>query len=281
MRGTVIAVVLAACGGSGGGGGGGGPPLTQDELVTGCVLFGSCIGGDGINDCFSDIAPGVPADAWRCMIAAGSDCTASRACLGLSFATVATCTERCDGDTSVQCDGNAEVRIACGSPFTAGPHCQLDNLGRAACGGGACTDPTRACDGTVAQSCDTDAGLLEVVDCADLSLECANGTCTSPGGGGTCVDGTPSQCSGTAIERCDGGTTSLLDCPARFVGSTCIAATATSDTYCGYDTACVPEKGTESCTGNTVTFCAAGVPGNVDCTSLGFTQCLGGRCVTL
>jgi len=50
---------------------------------------------------------------------------------------------------------------------------------------------------------------------------------------------------------------------------------------CGYDTACVPEKGAETCTGNTVNFCAAGVAGNVDCISLGFTQCLIGRCVTL
>ena len=281
MRGIVIAVLLAACGGSGSGGGGGGEPLTQDELVTGCVLFGSCIGGDGINDCFTDVAPIVPVDAWRCMIAAGSDCTASRACFGFSVATVTSCTERCDGDTTVQCDGNVELRTTCGSPFAPGPHCSLTNFGQPECNGGTCTDPSHACDGTVAQLCDTDTGTLEVADCADFALDCVNGACTAPGGGGTCVDGTPSACSGTAIQRCESGTTALFDCPSRVIGSTCIAGTATSDTYCGYDTACVPEKGTETCTGTTVNFCAAGVAGNVDCTSLGFTQCLNGRCLTL
>jgi len=282
MRGIVIAVLLGACSGGGKGGGGGGPALTQDELTQGCVLFGACIGGDGINDCFTDVAPLLSANVWRCIIAAGSDCTASRACIGFAFEVVSVCTERCDGNTVVECDGNAEFRGDCSGPLGTGSTCFIDNFGRPACGVATCTAESHTCDGTVAQECDADAGLLGEIDCADRNLECANGVCTSPGGGAACTAGTATHCSGAAVESCSNSVAALYDCPTHITGSTCVAITTPfADAYCGFGTACVPDKGTETCTGNTINFCAAGVPGSVDCTSLGFTQCLNGRCVTL
>jgi hypothetical protein len=277
MRGIVIVVLLGACGGGGKGGGGG--ALTQDELTNACVLFGSCIGGDGVNDCFTDIVPALPPSAMRCIIAAGNDCVASRACLGFTFSMVTSCTERCDGNTIVECEGSTiEFRGDCDSPLSTGPTCFIGNFGRPECGVSTCTVESRTCAGSVAQECDVDTGILGELDCGERNLECANGVCTSPGGGGACTDGTPTHCTGAAIESCSNGTTELFDCPSLISGSTCIAGI---EPFCGYGTACVPTKGAETCTGNTLNFCAAGVVGSVDCTSLGFTQCLNGQCVTL
>jgi len=286
MRGLAIGVLLAACGGSGSGGddGGGGGPLTQDELTTGCVLFAACDGGDGINDCFTDIAPILQPDVFRCIIAAGSDCVASRACIGMTLEASPTCTpgSHCEGNTVVDCGDGVQVTFECGSPFTTGPNCIVNGAGRADCGAATCTTESQACDGTHAQLCDLGANILEDVDCASVDMDCISGTCTSPGGGGACVDGTPPGCAGPAIERCNNGVTALLDCPSRIAGSNCVAITAPfADAYCGFGTACQPDKGTETCTGNTVNFCAAGVAGAVDCTTLGFTQCLNGTCLSL
>jgi hypothetical protein len=64
--------------------------------------------------------------------------------------------------------------------------------------------------------------------------------------------------------------------------ASCHPGTGTSTTsqpYCGFGNACYPEKGTETCSGNSVVFCAAGMSAMLDCTTLGFTGCVAGHCL--
>jgi hypothetical protein len=270
----ILAVLAAACSGRGGG-----PPLRKDELIKACVLYAGCIGG-GVDDCLGGTALRFAPDVWRCVIAAGSDCTASRACFGATVTTVTSCESGCDGDATVQCAGTTvEDKIECGSPFAnTGPKCFIDHLGNADCGAGVCTTSEQICDGDVAQSCNEGNGVLHRIDCDALGLTCAGGVCTSPGGGGACRDD-PTHCVGSALELCDFATFVRYDCPSRFVGADCFETAAGAQ--CGYGPACDADGRTATCNGTTVSFCAAGISGSVDCTSLGFEQCQFGRCVSL
>jgi hypothetical protein len=275
MRGIVIGVLLAACGGSGSG------PLTREEATTACVLLDSCTGGDGINDCFTDLLPQLAPAVWRCVIAAGSDCAASRECVGISFARATQCVPACEGDVVLTCGAGFARREHCDGPFSTGASCLIDNFGFPTCATGVCTTASQTCDGSLARVCDAGAGIVRETDCAVTGRQCISGVCTSLGGGGACTDG-PRHCAGTAVETCELGIAAQVDCPNVVLGSSCTPITAPFlDAYCGYDTACTPQKGTETCTGSTVNFCAAGVPAAVDCTALGFAQCIGGHCFTL
>ena len=294
-RNVIMCVALLACGSSSTGDDGtdasGTPPnpLTSDEAAKACVIFGSCM-GDGINDCYTDAAPFWTTTEARCVLGAGADCNAVRTCFGMiSVVADASCTTSnysCDGTHLVACSGGVRSTISCpdASPLLrvgSGPTCVATSTGGALCGVAACSASSATCDGSLASSCVTSKGVQMSLDCADYAQSCVAGVCTSSGGGGACSAGTLPTCDGAAIVRCGGGIEARTDCATLEVGATCHLGTGTSpDPYCGPGDACYPTKGTETCNGNSVSYCAGGVAASIDCTSLGFTRCFSGRCTS-
>ena len=288
--------ILVACGSSPSGGDDDpgddaavvGMPLTPDEAARACVYFGGCL-GDGINDCFTDAMPfWSPAEA-RCVLAAGADCTAVRACFGMTIVIDPACTTRtttCDGANLVTCSDGVRSTVSCpdASPVAqvgTGPNCVPTTTGSALCGVASCSTGSASCSGSVASSCVVDKGVQMSLDCATYGQSCVDGLCTAPGGGGACASGTLARCDGTAIVRCSGGIERRTDCSTIVAGASCQSGTATDpELYCGASAACYPTKDAETCSGNTVTFCSGGEITSLDCTALGFTRCFSGGCVT-
>ncbi|HEY5945770.1 MAG TPA: hypothetical protein VIV40_09775 [Kofleriaceae bacterium] len=282
---AMLCIAVVACGSSSSDGQGDAnvpPALTPDEAANACVLYGGCM-GDGINDCYTDAMPYWTTAEARCVLAAGSDCAAVRACFGLTIVADASCTTRtitCDGSNLVTCADGARSTVACptASPVIgvgAGSTCVPTSTG-ALCGDATCSAASATCTGSVASSCLTTKGVSMSIDCADYAQQCVGGACTAAGGGATCAAGTLPRCDGSLIVRCSGGVEVTTDC--KTIGRDAICYPGT-EPYCGFGDACYPTKGTETCNGNSVTFCAAGVTASVDCTSLGYTRCFGGRCV--
>jgi len=288
---ALISLMVAACGSSPSTGDDDGidanvpPTLTVDEVSSACVIFGSCM-GDGINDCYTDAMPYWSTTEARCLLAAGSDCGAVRACFGMTAVADPSCTTKsttCDGTNLVSCADGVRATVSCpmASPFLAvgvGPTCVTTATG-ALCGSTTCSAASATCNGTVASNCVTSKGVEMSIDCARFSQSCVNGACTAAGGGGAC-SGTTTTCDGSAIVRCSGSIEVRTDCGAIADGATCHPGLDTTmpEPYCGFGNACYPTKGSETCSGNSVVFCAAGTSATVDCTTLGFTRCVAGRC---
>ena len=280
------ATQFAACGSSDSGDDTNVPPaLTPDEATTACVLFGSCM-GDGINDCYTDAMPYWSTSEARCVLAAGADCKAVMACFGMTVVLDPSCTTKsttCDGTNLVTCADGVRATVACPDASLllaagVGSTCVATATG-ALCGDATCSAASATCNGSVASSCNTSKGVAMSIDCAEYGQSCASGVCTAAGGGGACASGTLPRCDGAAIVRCSAGVELYTDCGAIAVDATCFPGSGTAtEPYCGFGSACYPTKGLETCSGNSVTFCAAGVTATVDCTSLGFTRCLAGKC---
>jgi hypothetical protein len=261
-------------------------PITADEAGAACVIFGSCM-GDGVNDCFTDAMPFWTTAEARCVLAAAGDCTAVRSCFGFSAAADAACSATrsiyCDGDNLVMCGDGVRSSVSCPDAglvlgVGTGATCVQTATG-ALCGDASCSAPSATCDGAVAKVCNTEKGVLLSVDCAPFGQSCINGACTSSGGGGTCVTGTPASCDGAALVQCSGGVELRTDCSGIVADASCFPSPdGRSEPYCGLGNACYPLKGAETCNGNAVTFCAAGVTATIDCTTLGFTRCIAGHC---
>jgi hypothetical protein len=186
----------------------------------------------------------------------------------------------CDGTNLVICSSGVRSTISCpnASPILragTGSTCVVGTNG-ALCGDASCSAASATCDGTVASSCYVSKAVSMSMDCADYGQTCVNGGCTAPGGGAACTGTTPT-CDGAAIVRCSGGTSYRTDCGTLEVGATCHLGTGT-EPFCGTGDACYPTKGAETCSGTSVSFCAGGVTASIDCTTLGFSQCLGGKC---
>jgi len=272
---ALICVGLIGCGSS----------ISADEAASACVIFGSCM-GDGINDCYTDAMPYWTTAEARCVLAAAPDCTAVRACFGMTLVADPSCTARtitCEGNNMVTCSDGVRSTISCPDASLTlrvgtGATCVMTSTG-ALCGDASCSAATATCDGSVAKVCNTDKGVLLSVDCASYGQTCTSGACTSAGGGGTCATSTPASCDGASIVRCSGGVELRTDCSALVTGASCFPGSATNpEVYCGLGNACYPEKGAETCSGNAVGFCAGGTSSTVDCTALGFTRCISGRC---
>jgi hypothetical protein len=261
-------------------------PLTPDEAAKACVVFGSCM-GDGINDCYTDAAPYWTTSEARCVLSAGASCNAVRACFGMVAVADPSCTTSsytCDGTNLVGCGGGVRSTIACPDASLllrvgSGSTCVPTSTGGALCGDTTCSAASATCTGSVASSCVTNRGVQMSTDCSDYAQSCVSGVCTSNGGGGACTAGTLPTCDGAAIVRCSGGIEVRTDCAAREVGAMChLGPTTSPEPYCGPGDACYPTKGAETCTGTSVSYCAGGVVATADCTTLGFSQCLGGKC---
>ena len=247
--------------------------------------------GDGINDCYTDAMPHWSTTEARCVLAAAGNCTAVRACFGMTAAIDSSCSSTrfvtCDGNNLVTCGDGVRSTVSCPDASLllgvgAGATCIMTSALDALCGDAACTVDSASCDGSVAKACIASEGVAVSIDCARYGQTCTSGGCTAAGGGGACASGTLPSCSGTAITRCRGGVELRSDCAALVSGGSCFPGiTNNPDPYCGVANTCYPVKGTETCSGNAVTFCAAGTPATIECTTLGFTRCFGGKCTSL
>lgn len=272
----------------GGGDGGGQEQVTRDDAIRTCVFLGGCA-GDGTADCFDDILPLLTADHIACVLEAGTDCDAARACLGiLGVEPDPDCVPSCDGDIMVDCGDGLRASYDCRAYFELpGQTCVVGNFGPE-CGAGTCEQEGSSCDGAAVVTCDVDRGVLERGDCARFGLTCAEGA-----GGARCSDGSDTTCSGDSescdgdsLVRCSEGYEVALDCGVTVDGRSCYQ-TAETGTFCGFGDACEPltAKGEETCDGTVITFCAGGAIESIDCADLGFTGCReslgGGACSNL
>ena len=288
----MLSVVLAACGSSATEPGDGAvdatqaPALSADEAAKACAVYGSCM-GDGINDCYTDAMPYWAISEARCALAATGDCAAVRACFGMMVVADASCTTRvtsCDGTNLVTCGSGVRSTVACPKASLvlgvgSGPTCVPASNGSALCGTQACSAASASCAGSVATSCNLTKGVEHSLDCAVRGQSCLNGACTASGGGAACTAGTLPRCEGALIVHCSSGTELTTDCGTIAAAATCHVGTATTELepYCG-GAACYPTKGSETCNGNAVAFCAGGTTASIDCTTLGFSSCVGGKC---
>lgn len=122
-----------------------------------------------------------------------------------------------------------------------------------------CTTRVTSCDGANLVICGS--GVRSTIACpkASLLLGAGSGPTCVPASNGSALCGT--QACSTASATCHVGT-----------------ASSELEPYCGGGAACYPTKGSETCTGNAVAFCAAGTTATIDCTTLGFSSCVGGKC---
>jgi hypothetical protein len=276
-----LAAVVAACGGTDGGNGGdaadgatagadASPAATIDDLVTACVVLGSCE-GQGPVECMDDYLPRLRESEIHCLAAAAGDCTAAFACIGLETIDGG-CTPGCDGDRAVSCGAVGFATHCPSALFSTGPTC-TDAAGSPACGGtAACEGTEAACEGTFLLECQ--GGVLRGGDCARYGL-----TCVAAGGFARCTDGTTTPCDGQNYPRCDGDVVVRCEsnlevrhrCAHDVVG--CHVLADDPDGYCGLGSDCDPLVDDGSCDGDALTFCAAGIRRTVDCAALGFAGC--------
>jgi hypothetical protein len=134
--------------------------------------------------------------------------------------------------------------------------------------------PTVTCNGTVATLA-ARSGTFQR-DCSHAFAKCDP---QSPTG---CTDRPLIKCPPTAIDRCDGdvqlgcrmiGYVSFRNC--ALYGGRCEPTGLNGNATCEYAKTCTA---TPTCSGSMIKVCAAGETVDVDCKSLGFAGCFGGKC---
>lgn len=297
----VAALVVAGCGSSSGADpdagaqgdgslidGGAEEQASREDAVRACLFLGGCA-GDGVADCFTDLLPALSPTTIACVLDAGTDCAAVRACLGfLGVEVDPECTPSCDGDILVSCGDGARSTLDCNAYFEMpGTTCLIGNFGPE-CGAGTCDQEESMCDGDAVLLCDVDRGVYERGDCGHLGL-----SCVEDGGAARCSDGRdvacsgePDRCDGDSLVRCSSEQEVAIDC-GFLVDSRSCYQTETAGAFCGFGDTCDPQnaKGEETCDGTVITFCAGGAVESIDCAELGFTGCTesigGGHCTVL
>jgi hypothetical protein len=285
MRHVLIALAIAGCGGHSGAkpDAAANHPLTREDLARACVNGYACIAppvdAATLPSCLRHLDDGgvvismYRTEQIRCLVAAGSDCTRARACLGYSYGACSPDGFHCDGDRSVECIQGKGFSLDCHGGLWYPSDAMCVPASPSACGIGVCAagSPAR-CDGTRGVMCQN--GVLSVFDCAQLGMACAvNGaTATCIGTGAAC---TASRCEGTTLVRCEGGHETRHDCAAMLDGGSCLNY-GRDGASCGFGPDC---GGTATCSGNTTTVCVLGAEVSLDCVASGFAACGMGSCV--
>ena len=156
-------------------------PVTQEQGVSACLTFASCVPGDGVHGCFTQQLSLFSTEEVRCLAAAGGDCGKASLCVGVSVSPAPAdggCSPSCDGPRLARCAENFRYQTSCSRWAAADATCLSTSLG-AGCAIGSCPQTRAYCDGTRRIVCDS--GLLVVHDCR---LEGAL-TCGSTGSDGT------------------------------------------------------------------------------------------------
>lgn len=287
MRHALIAFAIAGCGGHSGATSSDAAPaqaVTRDDLARACMNASACFWKPldtttAISTCLNrldDVDTLVsiyrPAQI-QCLVAAGADCAAARACLGYTFGACSPDGERCDGDRLVSCSAGFETALNCRGSlwFTSDSTCVMGaspGCGLATCAAGT---PDR-CDGSRAVACRD--GVLEVIDCAQVGETCStsSGTLECAGTGAAC---TASRCEGNQLIRCDTGHEQRYACDAMFDGGTCVGY-GRGGAQCGFGPDC---GGAATCDGNVAQLCVLGAQTSIDCVAAGFARCSQGSCI--
>jgi len=246
------------------------PAYKAADVLKACVLFGSCIPDDGVNDCLRDLyESGVEIDTAIPCLAAGTGCAAVKSCLGVWFTVGAPCAlgkhdEVCQGATElVSCDDSLAIHVDCAKLFGAGVGCT-----NGACSGGSCTGTGSSCKGGQVADCKNGQEEYEWPPCSVVGLTCDQGDCVGPDEACSAA-----KCEGDVAAFCVKGRFKRLDCAAMGPGFSC--QTTANGVACRQATQCDPasSKWQESCNGDTLTVCHAGKTETVDCKALGFTGC--------
>lgn len=286
MRHVVIAFAIAGCGGHSGAADRDAAPamaLTRDDIARACVNAYACLGppidGPTISSCLGHIDDGEslvsmyrPAQI-RCLVAAGANCVAARACVGYALGACSPDGRRCDGDRVIECSAGSGTTLDCrgGLWFSSDSTCVVGTA--VTCGIGTCAGGTPSrCDGSRVVQCLN--GVQEVFDCAQLG-----DTCYSTGGAAICIGtGAPctaSRCEGNQLIRCDSGREQRYACDAMLDGGTCVGY-GRGGASCGFGPDC---GAAATCAGNVAQLCVLGAQSSVDCVAAGFSRCALGSCV--
>ena len=248
-------VLLVACGG----GGNDAPGPDLDTRVRACAVIGSCMGVNATT-CMALVDVNATADQLACVLSAGvGDCLAVRACFGQRVMPGPACMPTCaDGDTFVRCTDGQRVEQDCGAALeSVGSACVAAGL-RADCGGVACSTNGRACEGTLAITCDS--GITEEFDCGPRGLECNPNpdgvVCRGKATSEACTFGTPPTCDGDTLVTCDDGVR-RQDCR-LFGGRTCTGGACRFGNECDGGLA-------NTCNGTTLEMCVDGLRRSVEC----------------
>ncbi len=246
---------------------------TAAEVLKACIIWGSCIPDDGVNDCMRDYyGKGKEVSAAFPCLAKTKACQGTKACLNVWHVNGPPCGRgmkgsKCsDSKTVVACDDQWAFFWDCKKLFGVG--CL-----KGQCSSGAtCTGSGAHCKGKMRMYCKSG---VEVFDesCGQYELTCKKGFCA--GHGAAC---TQSACKGDVAHLCVSGHVRTLNCKAFGAGFSC-KATATG-ARCQQAAECDPDasKWKETCEGDKAVLCHAGKKVKVDCKTLGFSSCVKGLC---
>jgi hypothetical protein len=284
MRGAWLALVIVGCGGKPAAAPDGAQPtqLTLDEIGRACESASACIANSvTLLSCMSNLDKlDSPVSIHRshqvrCLAAAGADCDAAAACIGVATATCQANDYRCEGDTYVFCRVFSGIATNCrgGLWYSDDSTCVERSGSHPDCGQGTCApDTPQSCRGTRMVRCF--AGVRSEIDCAQIGMTCLldGGVATCGGSGAAC---TASRCDGDRLIRCQGGHEAIYDCAAMLRGGSCVAG-GPDGFSCGFGRDC---GNTATCAGATAQLCVLGGQASVNCLAEGFTSCVNGGCL--
>jgi hypothetical protein len=261
------------------------PPLTREEIAHACVNAFAClappIDGPTLPNCLRHLDDGdrlvsmYRPEQIRCLVAAGADCVAARACVGYTYGPCAPDGDHCEGDRLVQCSRGAGLSLDCrhGLWYTGDTTCVAGRL--VECGISACApDTPYHCEGSRVMHCID--GVLDVQDCAAVDANCVD-----EGGFATCVakttecTETAARCEGTNLIRCGGGRELRYACAEMFDGGMCLNE-GRDGASCAFGPSCGDSA---TCAGNVTQLCVLGAQVSIDCIASGFGGCDLGSCL--
>jgi hypothetical protein len=273
-------------------------PVTREEFLRACVTEASCYNHpvdcsllDPIEplttpDIFVPLVSKVNAQRFRCLASLNGDCSRAIDCIGFGpvGSTNVDCSNQgysCDGDKQVYtwCDalGNFKYAFDC-KALDPRATCQVWKPGFAPiCGVGTCDLPGGTCDGNRYMDCGPEGELMSF-DCGTSGLFQCDPMNGCSGTGSSCQR-TGDSCNGTIAVICENGRQANVDCASLAEGARCVGRQGvnTSAAYCSYGDACVGQMAT--CSGTMLSYCAGDRMDVVDCTALGFANCMNGLCV--
>ena len=253
------------------------PRVAYCATALGCALL-----APGSFTACASSSEGPPLSVQTCIVAAGSDCAAARACTwDASHPSLCAigASPRCDGTVALTCDGMTTTTSQTDCAL-AGEVC-VASATAARCALATCDAPGGVgfCDGTIAVGSCARPFLRDGVDCAPLAADCVvepgpadAGAATCRGRGGGCIVPT---CEGAELLDCLDGRSAARPCPD---GERCFPAAGVYDhATCALAAECDASTFFDDCDvhDGVLTYCRRGLREKLDCRALGFAGCRG------